>query len=71
MIHHYTIGYKVEGNDIDHRFHTYAEDFHQAVQDLYDHVPDVLFGTVIARLKAPSGARRSTHDYRQDRCPAA
>ena len=66
VLWHYTLDYKlpIEGepwHDKDCKFHTYAADHEQAVQDLYDQVPDVLYGSVTFRLKAPSGARRPDH----------
>jgi hypothetical protein len=61
-LHHFTLGYKLKGNDRACRFHTYALDNEQAIQDLFNFVPDVLSGSVLFKLKAPAGARRSSHD---------
>ena len=63
LLWHYTLDYKlpIEGepwHDKTCTFHTYAADHEQAVKDLFDSVPDVLFGSILFRLKAPTGARR-------------
>ena len=58
MLKHFTIDYRKVGSEGVCIFHTYAIDREQAVQDLFDNVPDVLHGDVIFTLDAPAGARR-------------
>ena len=62
LLWHYTLDYKLPTENMWETktctFHTYAVDHDQAIQDLFDSVPDVLFGSILFRLKVPSGARR-------------
>ena len=62
MLKHYTIDYRLAGSERLCVFHTYAIDSEQAVQDLYDNVPDVESGNIAYHLPAPHGARRPSHD---------
>ena len=61
MEYHYTIDYiKVVGMmEVSATFHTYALTDEQAINDLYNCIPDVLSGSVTMKLRAPVGARRS------------
>lgn len=66
VLFHYTLGYSVPtaepSVDKECTFYTYAEDHVQAIEDLFDNVPNVLHGSVLFRLKAPTGARRPCHE---------
>ena len=61
MLKHYTIDYRKVGSEAVCIFHTYAIDREQAVEDLFNNVPDVLHGDVVLQLNAPAGARRPDH----------
>lgn len=59
---HVTIAYRVAGDPRQRVFHTYAKTDEQAVQDLFNNIPDVDSGEILFRLNAPAGARRLDHD---------
>jgi hypothetical protein len=63
MLKHFTIDYRIVGSERVCVFHTYAANPEQAVQDLFDNVPDVLHGDIIHQLNAPAGVRRPDHEY--------
>lgn len=57
MSYHYTLCYLAAGDTRQRMFRTYATTDGQAVQALFDNIPDVLSGEILFRLNAPAGAR--------------
>ena len=49
-MHHYTIEYQKAGDGRIATFHTHASNDGQAIQDLFDNVPDVESGSITFKL---------------------